>query len=323
MWRRPMYFKVELGLINNNEFYLHEAFLRFKEVPLVQNVTLGYLVTPFSLENITTFGNLMFMEPASPVQAFAPGNRMAVQVDGNWRDQRMSYQAGIFAVGQNASLNFGDASDGLARAMGRLTGLPLYEAEGDRFRLLHLGLATSYVFSDNATMRYRSRPESHLAPFLVDTGDIDGRNAIQMGAEAAYVNGPFTLQGEFIASGVDDLISGDRLFWGGYGYAGWFLTGDHRAYDKVSGAFSGFVPRRTFNPFKGGWGALEVGLRYSYLDLRDGPIDGGRMHIVMPGINWYWSRHARLEFNYGWSAVNGGPSPGDLHMFQARLQFSF
>jgi len=323
MWRLPMYFKLELGLINNNEFYLHEAFLRFKEVPLVKNVTLGYLVTPFSLENVTAFGNLMFMEPASPVQAFAPGNRMAFQLDGNWRDQRMSYHAGIFALGQSTSLNFGDASQGLARAMGRITGLPLYEDRDDHFRLLHLGLATSYVFSDTATMRYRSRPEAHLAPFLVDTGDIDGRDALQLGAEVAYVNGPFTLQGELIASGVDDQITGNRLFWGGYGYAGWFLTRDHRAYNKVVGAFSGFVPRQTFHPFKGQWGAFEVGARYSYLDLSDGPIDGGCMHTFMPGLNWYWSQYARLEFNYGWSIVDGGPSPGDLHIFQARLQLSF
>jgi len=68
---------------------------------------------------------------------------------------------------------------------------------------------------------------------------------------------------------------------------------------------------------------ITLGARYSYLDLSDGPIDGGRMHTFMPGLNRYWSQHARIQFNYGWSIMDGGPSPGDLHIFQARLQLNF
>lgn len=102
-----------------------------------KNITVGYLVSPFGLDNITSSGNMTFMEPASPVQAFAPGNRMALQLDGNWRDQRMSYQAGLFAVGQSTKVNFGDASEGLARVMGRITGLPIYVAGEGEYQLLH------------------------------------------------------------------------------------------------------------------------------------------------------------------------------------------
>jgi len=321
-WRRPMYFKVELGIVNR-EFYLHEAFVRFKEVPWVKNVTVGYLVTPFSLDNISSFGNTTFMEPAAVVQAFAPANRMALQIDGNWREQRMGYQLGLFALGQSTSLNFGDASDGLARAMGRLTGLPILNEDPEEYRLLHLGAAVSHVFSDTSKIQYRSRPESHLAPFLVDTGEIEGRNALQLGGEVAYLRGPLTLQGELIASGVDVQETGDQLFWGAYGYVGWFITGEHRAYNKSLGAFSGFAPTNPVSIRDRTWGALELGLRYSYLDLTDGPIDGGRMSILLPGVNWYLSRHLRLQFNYGWAEIQGGASPGDLHIFQGRAQLLF
>jgi len=68
---------------------------------------------------------------------------------------------------------------------------------------------------------------------------------------------------------------------------GWFLTGEHRAYNKSLGAFSGFAPTHPVRIRNRTWGALELGVRYSYIDLTDGPIEGGRMSILMPGVNWY------------------------------------
>ena len=47
-------------------------------------------------------------------------------------------------------------------------------------------------------MRYRSRPESYLAPHLIDTGNIDASGSGGVGGEAAYVKGRFSVQGEFI-----------------------------------------------------------------------------------------------------------------------------
>ena len=259
-WRSPTYFKLELGVVDQN-FYLHEAYLRFKEVPYVKNLTVGYIGAPLTMENLTAFGDLTFMEPAAPAQAFSPGNRTALQIDGNWREQRMSYQMGFYGTGLVQSFNFGDASESLARGMVRVTGLPIYQDDPNRFRLLHLAAALSYVFSDSSDIRYQARPESHSAPFLVDTGDIQARNATQLGLESAYVNGPFSLQAEMTGSWISDTTSGSRRFWGAYGYASWFLTGEHRVYDKAGGVFSRLTPEESLAPLHGGWGALEVGTR--------------------------------------------------------------
>ena len=321
-WRFPAYFKLELGAVDNS-FYLHEAYLRFKEVPYVENLTIGYIGAPLTMENLTAFGDLTFMEPAAPAQAFGPGNRTALQIDGNWREQRMSYQMGFYGTGLDPSFNFGDASESLARGMVRVTGLPIYQDDTNSFRLLHLAAALSYVFSDSSDIRYQARPESHLAPFLVDTGDIQARNATQLGLESAYVRGPFSLQAEMTGSWLADTVSGSRRFWGAYAYASWFLTGEHRVYDRAGGVFSRLTPEASFAPLHGGWGALEVGTRLSYLNLDDGPIHGGRMMVFMPGLNWYWNKHLRLQANYGWATVQDGPHPGNLQIFQTRLQLLY
>jgi phosphate-selective porin OprO/OprP len=322
-WRFPTYFKLELGAVSQS-FYLHEAYLRFKEVPWIKNLTIGYIGAPLTMENLMAFGDLTFMEAAAPAQAFGPGNRTALQVDGNWLDERMSYQAGFYGTGLDPSFNFGDASQELARGMVRVTALPFYEDKEEDFRLLHLGAAVSYVFSDSSDIRYQARPESHLAPFLVDTGDVHAQNATQLGLEAAYVRGPYSLQAEVTGSWISDATTGTRTegrtFWGAYVAGSWFLTGEHRVYDKSGGVFGRLAPRESLDLSGSHWGALEVGTRLSYLTLNDGPIRGGRMFEFMPGLNWYWSKHVRLQANYGWARVQEGPHPGDLHLFQTRLQ---
>ena len=47
------------------------------------------------------------------------------------------------------------------------------------------------------------------------------------------------------------------------------------------------------------------------------------MAIGMLGLNWYWNRYLRWQFNGGYAWVSGGPSPGDLYILQARLQMVF
>jgi len=321
-WKHPVNYKLELGVVDQ-EFYLHESYLRFKDIPYAKNITVGYIGAPLTMENLMGFGDLTFMEAAAPAQAFGPGNRTALQFDGTWRNQRMSFQGGFYGVGQDAEINFGDASGQLARGMFRVTGLPIYEDNEDCYRLLHLGLALSHVFSSSSSIRYEARPESHLAPFLVDTGEIQAQNASQLGLEIAYARGPFLLQAELTGSGVEDAASGSMVFWGGYAYASWFLTGEHRPYDRAAGVFTRLKPGESIKPWRGQWGALELGVRGSYLDLSDGPVQGGRMFVLMPGLNWYLGQHLRLQGNYGWAHVVDGPSPGNLHLFQVRLQIVY
>ncbi len=46
-----------------------------------------------------------------------------------------------------------------------------------------------------------------------------------------------------------------------------------------------------------GWGAFAVGLRYSYLDLTDQDVTGGVGESLSLGLNWYWNKYARWQFN--------------------------
>jgi phosphate-selective porin len=65
-----------------------------------------------------------------------------------------------------------------------------------------VGLDVSWALSSGERIRFRSRPESFFAPYAVDTGDIDGRQAAIAGLEAAWVRDRLSVQGEYMQAEV-------------------------------------------------------------------------------------------------------------------------
>jgi phosphate-selective porin OprO/OprP len=174
-------------------------------------------------------------------------------------------------------------------------------------------------------VRYQSRPESYIAPIVIDTHDIDAGASATVAGEIAFVRGPFSLQGEFISSFVEPDGSDDILnFYGLYAYASWYLTGESRAYDRSAGAFKRLIPRKDFDFGKNGaWGALEAALRFSYTDLNDGDVNGGRLSLMMGALNWYLQPHVKWIFNAGIGNVAGGAEDGQMIIFQTRVGVDF
>jgi len=87
--------------------------------------------------------------------------------------------------------------------------------------------------------------------------------------------------------------------------------------------FKPVVPREPFSFGKWGPGAWELKVRWSYTDLDDGPVDGGRMGILSTGVNWYLDRHWRMTVEYLYTRVDGPSGDGALHTLQSRLQLRF
>src|SRR5262249_49692222 len=144
------------------------------------SIKIGQYKVPMSLENYGSSRDLMFMEPASPVAALAPGINAGIQVGQPVFGQRMTWALGLFTDGVGEGNDFGDATKDFGRAVGRLTGLPIYHFDPEHPNsqsLLHLGLSGSVIYAGQSAVQYRSRPESHIAPYVVDTGSIDANGA--------------------------------------------------------------------------------------------------------------------------------------------------
>jgi phosphate-selective porin OprO/OprP len=182
-------------------------------------------------------------------------------------------------------------------------------------------------------VRYRQRPEAHLADRFVDSLNIDAGDTDLFLGDVAWIHGPWT----FVAEYDNALVSGDAGqpdvdFWGAYAQVSYFLTGEHQVYELAEGKFGRVKPKANFNPAKGGWGAWEIAARYSYLDLDDRDIDGGKIWDVTAGLNWYLFPNARIMLNYIHSDVSqreatiaGVPThiDGNADIVQTRFQVDF
>jgi phosphate-selective porin OprO/OprP len=66
------------------------------------------------------------------------------------------------------------------------------------------------------------------------------------GGEVAMVSGPLSFQGEYFLLFADSDEADSPGFWGFYLYGSYFITGEHRNYDRSNGVFSGIKPKSDF-----------------------------------------------------------------------------
>lgn len=312
-------YKVEFA-IDDGSFYVNDFYLLWRPGRLVDTLRVGYFDPPASLQNLVSSGSRSLMEVASPVAAFAPGFRLGVDAARHFERPSLSAFLNLSTVGQEAEV--GDASDERLRLFGRLVWRPRGEPR-DGAPLLHLGISSAWApDAGDTTIRYRARPESFLADYAVDTGDIQASGSV-FALEAAWRDGPRILQAEAMFARIDPDAGGEAGLFGMYLQASWVLTGEERPYDVDEATFGRIVPDRPLHRRGSGIGALEFAVRLSWLDLSDGPLRGGRMLSLTLGPAWTWNRSVRVLAGYVFADVAGGPDPGTFHIFQTRLELNF
>lgn len=184
--------------------------------------------------------------------------------------------------------------------------------------LFHIGANFRYGKPVNNQLRLRSRPEAFAAPYFLDTGTFDAKSSWSAGYEIYYRPGPWMFGSEYYWQKVSSPSKGNLLFHGGDFVATWVVTGETRPYNTVGGYFKSISPRRPV--FQGGPGAWEIVLRYSYTDLDDRTVQGGKFGRITPMVNWYLSRNVRLEFAYGYGHLDRFDLKGNTQFFQTRIQ---
>jgi len=315
-------FKFEFDFAETH-ILMEDFYIRLKQLPILGNLQLGHFEEPFNLEELVSNKYVTFIERGLP-NVFAPAYNWGIMAQNTAFDERMTWAVGAFRAYVNNDFGrWGSSSQGEACAMtGRVTFLPLYEESGRE--LIHLGAAYS-IRRPEGTISFSQRPEAHMVPKLTNTGRIDADRVHLLGGEAAWVHGPLSLQGEYIAAAVDAAGGQDDLWFNSmYVQASYFLTGEHRPYDTKNGFFTGIKPKKNFLT-GGGPGAWELATRLSYLDLNEGDVasTASRMLDFTCGVNWYLNPNLRISGNYIRSCINGSLTSDAADIFLVRLQVAF
>ena len=221
-------------------------------------------------------------------------------------------------------------------------------------------------------VRFRSRgdirngPPGPLNSIYADTGVLRGTWQNMIGLEFVGNNGPWSFQSEYFGSWLYNAQTtnfgpyntngyqpkpgtkvGTVYYQAGYAEVLYFLTGESRTYSKIEYRFDRPVPHNNFYAFRDrsprrrglslSEGAWQVGVRYNYLCLNDGEVNGGVLNGMTLGLNWLLNPNARVYFNYDltyrdfsstpWTK-SGAPGTsyngsGFINGFGTRLAFDF
>jgi phosphate-selective porin OprO/OprP len=325
--------------------------------PLPLAFDLGYMKTPFSLEQATSSNDIMFVErPSAQVIAasiMAGSYRSALGMRSN--DSR--YWSGVYLTGpqSGAAHNTAEQMGAFGRATYQLLQAPDYS--------LHVGVDLGGLLKPPApggipTITLSDRPELRVDPTaILSTGALGTaanpvNNAAVYGVEGAAGYQSLFMQGEYYHIAVDRQGLPVNNFDGGYIEASWTLTGEHRNYLPASGAYSGIIPANPFSPWDDGFGlgAFEVAGRFSTVSLNDhfmpgvppgitNAVGGGKQTVYAVGLNWYPNANVRFMFDYlhgnidkRFSTAAGGgiagtplgtPIGGNFDAVALRTQFAF
>lgn len=313
-----------------------DHYIDIKDPLTLGNIRAGYWRQPINLDALTSVRELTFLERALPF-ALVPFRQiglgyysMAEDGSGTSAASVVRFPTDVFGgnIGDNGGYGF----------VGRLTSLPYFNA--DDSELLHIGAGYAFLDPANDIVFYRSQPEFFVqevnfqldlipegvplfVPFFVDTGRIRANHSQIFNAELAGIWHNWHAQSELVYSLIDSIAAPNAAVWGAYAQVGCILTGEQRLYNHKAGVLGRVIPREPFAR-GGGWGAWEVALRWSMLDLNDAQVAGGQLNDVTAGLNWYLNQFAKFQFNYIHAFLDTpgvGSSNADIYALRAQIDF--
>jgi phosphate-selective porin OprO and OprP len=345
----------------NSAITFKDIYMEQQELPFIGHLRAGHFKEPIGLEEFTSDLYLTFMEKSPATNTFAPARNFGVMAWDTFDEcQDASWFAGLFRADSpdsptNTGLWRSDNNDWCFDT--RLAWLPFYDDPSNGRYLVHLGGSYSFrhvgaltptaTFNQNVAYstlnglaEFSTRPwVGTQAPIGFGT-EADSDEWNQVDAEFLVIWGSASLQSEYFQI----LMNGGEQFNGGYAFLSYFLTGESRSYRKDLKTIDRTQPFEPFfwvNTAQGqccGWGAWEIALGYSWVNLDDGhdtvvtvpPNSTNRLrgfnNNVVAGVNWYQNPWSRMFFDYTLELVDfvdpGVPS-SNASIFGIRWQIDW
>jgi len=245
---------------------------------------IGQYKVPQGLNELTSSNSITFIERATNSNMIADARRMGVAY--SYYGSQGGFKTMMFgrALGQRGATE-GDMPLGVA-----LRGIYAPTIGDGR-----LHLAGSIVYEDkkeNRSIGFSDRPEARdskggRALLSLSINDPGLSSTFKTGFELAYINGPFSVEAEYLQVSVD-IDPGDSPTFGGWHVQSTYVFGGQRSYSPDG--FGGVRP-------DGDTGALEIAARFSHMDLNDSGYIGGKQSNFTLGLNRYVTANLRFMMN--------------------------
>ena len=266
----------------------------YKEVQL----RAGQFKMPMEIEELTSSRFIDFTE-RSFVNQLAPAKERGAMIHGT---PFTGVFYGLAASNGNGKNNNETSStvDG-KDYIGRL-GVNVAEMIGNKDMVLHF--AGSYSGGREAAGAAPSeRTEARGITFFTPAAFATSYDRTRTAAEASLAWNPVKLQGEWLKAKFETVSATpvDREIAAYYAEVMWLITGEKYADAYRNGAYGAIKPNRPFKKGTDGWGAWELGLRYSKFDAGDFPTIVGqsrKANAITAGLKWIPTTNTRVYLNY-------------------------
>ena len=267
-----------------------DAWVGLKDAGVLGRLHIGHQKEPMGLETLTSSKFISFLE-RSFTSALTPSRNTGILSSHLLGED----QLGTFSIGffKDAGSSANSQEEDQSSVTSRITYLPIFEHDGNT--LLHVGVSASTRDTTAGMVSYDSDSLTHLGEDLVSASVAADRVDL-FGVEAAWVQGPYSLQGEVVTSTIDD----DKEVSAWYLQGSYFITGESRTYKRSSGSFTTVKPLNNYG--EDGKGAVELAIRFQEIDL-EAMAPGENAEALSIGVNWHLNPNARVKFN----AISASP----------------
>ena len=278
-------------------------------------IMVGQFKMPFSLEELTSSRFIDFQERTF-ANALVPGKERGIMVHG--APLTGLYYGLALSNGQGKNANEPNAAVDDKDVIGRLA-VNVAQMIGNKDAVLHLGGGLTrgkLPMAAAPSGRTEGRGLTFFTPAaFTGTGaaGVQEMDRERSGAEMALAWNQFKVQGESVKVNFTGTSNGgvgyDRDIVSSYLSFNWLITGEKYADAYRGGAFGAIKPKQEFGR-GGGWGAWELGARYSKWDASDftatnpagtGVLGGGltnKADAWTLGLKWIPNINTRVYLNY-------------------------
>lgn len=322
---------------------------------------------PFvGLERSQGGADIKFIERSYVSNNILPNRDQGISVHGDVLVNKLNYAFGINnGVVDGGNATTGTAFNGDKEFTARLFATP-FKDDISPLSGLGFGLATTYTDSTaeknlnftDATAADATRnglpayvTNSQQTFFRYSSASIADGKRLRVAPQAYYYSGPFGLLAEYARVSQDvSLASGGSPGSGGAATAYSVVAGSKKTLNNDAwqiaatylltgedSSFKSIKPKNDFDINKGGWGAWELALRYSELNVDSKAFQGANGALAgqssgasaaatesfadptlsakkaktwTAGVNWYLNSNAKIVLNYEQTSFDGGASTG-------------
>jgi phosphate-selective porin OprO/OprP len=273
---------------------------RYKEVSL----RVGQFKEPFSQEELCSTRFIDFDE-RSNVNRLVPGRDVGLMLYGDISNKILEYSLAFYnGGGQNAN----DNNDEKDLAL-QLRTTPFASMDMDFLKGLRIGIAATWGDLDNVALSATSYDlvSTELAVNWLDCGAVGSLDGLRtrMGAELSYLYGPMSFRAEYVKR-VDKVDVGAAFDGEKIPFTGWYVSGTYLLTGEKKALENRVKPDNPFDIDAGGFGAVELAVRYHQVKVGDEIFTTGiaaaanadKISVITVGVNWWLWNNFRFSPNF-------------------------